>query len=325
MTKLSEIPLVVIGGPTAVGKTQLSIELAKRFNGEIINGDRLQLYRGLDIGTGKATVEERQGIPHYLLDTLDWHENYDASQFKAEATQLIQAIWAKGKLPILVGGSGLYLEGLLYHLEFGGEGSQADDMRQLLQQRLVQEGAEVLWQELATQDPDAAAKIPVQNERRIVRALEMMALTGKKFSEQVRHEQQQSVFHECLLVLNRPRQALYERINQRVELMIAQGLEQEVRALYDGVQTLDLNQIQSTQGIGYKEWFPYFAGEDITQQQVMEAIQQNSRRYAKRQLTWFRNRTRQAHWLDATDFDQAVAHASAQVQLLLQDLARKEG
>ena len=152
-------PLIVIGGPTAVGKTQLSIDLAKRFGGEIINGDRLQFYRGLDIGTGKVTPEEMQGVPHHALDFLDVDQDYDASQFQALAQSLIRDCHARGVLPILVGGSGLYLEGLLYDLEFGGKASHDPLIRKALEQRLETEGGQVLYAELSAQDPVAASKI----------------------------------------------------------------------------------------------------------------------------------------------------------------------
>ena len=173
MTRLAA-PLIVIGGPTAVGKTQLSIDLAKRFGGEVINGDRLQFYRGLDIGTGKVTPEEMQGVPHHALDFLNVDQDYDASQFQALAQSLISDCHARGILPILVGGSGLYLEGLLYDLEFGGKASHDPLIRKALEQRLETEGGQVLYAELLEQDPLAASKIPIQNHRRLLRALEVM-------------------------------------------------------------------------------------------------------------------------------------------------------
>ena len=222
MTRLAA-PLIVIGGPTAVGKTQLSIDLAKRFGGEVINGDRLQFYRGLDIGTGKVTLEEMQGVPHHALDFLDVDQDYDASQFQALAQHLIRDCHARGVLPILVGGSGLYLEGLLYDLEFGGKASHDPLIRQALEQRLEAEGVEVLYAKLSAQDPVAASKIPIQNHRRLWRALEVMQVTGQKFSDQSQHENAQARYETCILALDRPRDQLYERINARVQAMVAQG------------------------------------------------------------------------------------------------------
>ena len=321
MTKLAG-PLLVIGGPTAVGKTQLSIDLAKRFGGEVINGDRLQFYRGLDIGTGKVTPEEMQGVPHHALDFLDVDQDYDASQFQALAQNLIRDCHARGVLPILVGGSGLYLEGLLYDLEFGGKASHDPLIRKALEQRLETEGGQVLYAELLEQDPLAASKIPIQNHRRLLRALEVMQVTGQKFSDQSQHETAQARYETCILALDRPRDQLYERINARVQAMVAQGLEAEVRHLYQVAQG---QLLPSVQGIGYKEWWPYLAGDMTDREAVIAAIQQNSRRYAKRQLTWFRNRIQGTHWLDASDYETALAQATSLVQDLLDKQAEKGG
>lgn len=321
MTRLAA-PLIVIGGPTAVGKTQLSIDLAKRFGGEIINGDRLQFYRGLDIGTGKVTLEEMQGVPHHALDFLDVDQDYDASQFQALAQNLIRDCHARGVLPILVGGSGLYLEGLLYDLEFGGKASHDPLIRQALEQRLETEGAQALYAELLAQDPLAASKIPIQNHRRLLRALEVMQVTGQKFSDQSQHENAQARYETCILALDRPRDQLYERINARVQAMVAKGLEAEVSHLYQVAQG---QLLPSVQGIGYKEWWPYLAGDMTDREAVIAAIQQNSRRYAKRQLTWFRNRIQGTHWLDASDYETALAQATSLVQDLLDKQAEKVG
>lgn len=321
MTRLAG-PLIVIGGPTAVGKTQLSIDLAKRFGGEIINGDRLQFYRGLDIGTGKVTPEEMQDVPHHALDFLDVDQDYDASQFQALAQNLIRDCHARGVLPILVGGSGLYLEGLLYDLEFGGKASHDPLIRQALEQRLETEGVEALYAELLAQDPVAASKIPIQNHRRLLRALEVMQVTGQKFSDQSQHEAAQARYETCILALDRPRDQLYERINARVQAMVAQGLEAEVRHLYQVAQG---QLLPSVQGIGYKEWWPYLAGDITDREAVIAAIQQNSRRYAKRQLTWFRNRIQGTHWLDASEYETALAQATSLVQDLLDKQAEKGG
>ena len=321
MTRLAA-PLIVIGGPTAVGKTQLSIDLAKRFGGEVINGDRLQFYRGLDIGTGKVTPEEMQDVPHHALDFLDVDQDYDASQFQALAQNLIRDCHARGVLPILVGGSGLYLEGLLYDLEFGGKASHDPLIRKALEQRLETEGGQVLYAELLEQDPLAASKIPIQNHRRLLRALEVMQVTGQKFSDQSQHEAARARYETCILALDRPRDQLYERINARVQAMVAQGLEAEVRHLYQVAQG---QLLPSVQGIGYKEWWPYLAGDMTDREAVIAAIQQNSRRYAKRQLTWFRNRIQGTHWLDASDYEMVLAQATSLVQDLLDKQAEKVG
>lgn len=313
----THIPLIVIAGPTAVGKTALSIELAQHFGGEVINGDSLQIYRGLDIGTGKITADEMADVPHHLLDIVDVDAVYDASQFKQMATTIIQAIHARGKLPILVGGTGLYLEGLLYDLEFGGDDSHDAQVRARLYDSLQTEGAQALWQKLFEQDPQAAQHIPYQNHRRVIRALEVIEVSGQLFSEQMSHHIQQDVFHTCLFVLDRPREALYNRINVRVLSMVETGLEKEAYALYERAQRHDW---QSTKGIGYKEWWPYFDGE-CSREAAIAQIQQNSRRYAKRQLTWFRNRFKRTHWLDMTNEQAALQQA---IHLITQHLGGQQ-
>ncbi|MBF0935775.1 MAG: tRNA (adenosine(37)-N6)-dimethylallyltransferase MiaA, partial [Abiotrophia defectiva] len=261
-------------------------------------------------------------VPHHALDFLDVDQDYDASQFQALAQNLIRDCHARGVLPILVGGSGLYLEGLLYDLEFGGKASHDPLIRQALEQRLEAEGVEVLYAELSLQDPVAASKIPIQNHRRLLRALEVMQVTGQKFSDQSQHEAAQARYETCILALDRPRDQLYERINARVQAMVAQGLEAEVRHLYQLAQG---QLLPSVQGIGYKEWWPYLAGDMTDREAVIAAIQQNSRRYAKRQLTWFRNRIQGTHWLDASDYEMAFAQATSLVQDLLDKQVEKGG
>lgn len=310
MKALENIPLIVIGGPTAVGKTDLSIRLAQQFNGEIINGDSIQVYRHLDIGSGKITTAEMEGIPHHLLSFLEVEEAYDASRFKLEATALIRDIYSRGKLPILVGGTGLYLEGLLYDLEFGGQASTHPEIRAEIEARAVEVGNLALWEELNLIDPEAAATIPYQNSRRTIRALEVIQATGMLFSSQTSQKNQISNFNECLLFLDRPRAELYDRINKRVLLMSEAGLEQEAHWMFEKAQGQFL---PGMKGIGYKEWLPYFNGEQ-SKETVLDQIQQNSRRYAKRQLTWFRNRFKSVHWLDNSDEELAIQLACSIVQ-----------
>ena len=293
------INLVVLAGPTGVGKTDLSIELAKTFNGEVVSADSMQVYRNLDIGTGKILPHEMQGVPHYLIDIQDPDQTYDAARFKEAGQEAIRKIHRSGHLPILVGGTGLYLEGLLYDLEFGGKNSTDSLVQQKLKAELEESGIEALWQRLNQLDPIAADKISLQNPRRILRALEVIETTGQCFSDQMSHQEKQSRFREYLFVLNRPRQQLYDRINQRVLQMIDQGLEDEVRSLYQ--RNMDPN-LPAMKGIGYKEWRPYFEGK-VSLQTIIEQIQQNSRRYAKRQLTWYRNRMKNVHWLDVSQPD----------------------
>lgn len=291
---LSNIPLIVLAGPTGVGKTDLSIDIAKHYDGEIINGDSLQVYRGLDIGTGKILPEEMEGIPHHLLDILEPDETFDASTFKELATQKVLDIWHRGKLPILVGGTGLYLAGLLYDLEFGGNRSSDSQVRLALEEQLENIGDLALWEQLHELDPEAAAKIPYQNSRRTIRALEVIEVRGELFSDQESQQIRESTFDELLFILDRPRELLYQRINQRVEMMIDLGLEAEAKQLFTASQG---HSWQSIQGIGYKEWWPHF-NEQVELDDVIAQIQQNSRRYAKRQLTWFRNRMKNPNWID---------------------------
>lgn len=312
---LQSISILVIGGPTGVGKTNLSIELAKQFNGEIINGDSLQVYKQLDIGTGKIMTSEMDGIPHHMLDILDVSMSYNASQFKYDATEKIKEIHRKGKLPIIVGGTGLYLEGLLYDLEFGRENSQDTQIRSQLESQALELGNLAMWNQLNEIDPEAAKKIPYQNVQRTIRAMEVIAITGKTFSGQTSHDTKQSVFNECLIVLNRDREELYDRINSRVLDMIERGLEQEAKWLYEQSEGQDF---QSVKGIGYKEWWPYFNNR-MDKDEVIETIQQNSRRYAKRQLTWFRNRMKNPQWIDISIEDEAIKQATHIVKAHLQD------
>lgn len=293
------IPIIVIAGPTAVGKTDVSIQIAKEIQGEIINGDSLQFYKGLDIGTGKIQESEKEGVPHHLLDFLKPEQSFDVSQFVVKASAAIEDIRSRERYPIIVGGSGLYIEGLLYEMSFGHENSHNADIREQLNRWHQELGNLAIWQHLNEKDPDAAAKIPYQNHRRVIRALEVIEVTGKKFSsqqEQNRQKNRKSRYNGTTFILNRPREILYNRINKRVELMIECGLESEVYALYQKYKGQDL---QSLKAIGYKEWFPYFEG-SISKEMVISTIQQNSRRYAKRQLTWFRNRLEHTHWIDAT-------------------------
>lgn len=296
-----QIPVIVLAGPTGVGKTDLSILLAKQLRGQVVNGDSMQVYRGLDIGTGKITPAEMEGVSHHLLDICSPEEEYNASQFKVDAHQAIVSIYQAGDIPIVVGGSGLYLEGLLYDLEFGENQSTDQNVRKRLEAEADQLGSVKMWERLAKLDPAAASSIPHQNVRRTIRALEVIEVTKKLFSAQKSHQQKQSVYQEYLFVLNRPRPDLYKRINRRVDMMVSRGLESEAEWLYCYSNGKNL---PATKGIGYKEWWPYFEGQ-VSKEKVVEQIKQNSRRYAKRQLTWFRNRMKNPIWLNLSQKDMA--------------------
>lgn len=281
----------MIAGPTAVGKTALSIQLARALNGEIISGDSMQVYRKLDIGTAKVTPEEMDGVPHYLIDICEWSERYSVAEFQQHARQKITEITQKGKLPIVVGGTGLYIQALLYDFKLGNEGEVTPEQVQIKQELVQLErtcSKEELWQRLAACDPLAADAIHVNNTRKVLRALEVFLVTGKSILTPT--QKPQALYDYYLIGLTTERDVLYERINQRVEWMIKQGLEEEARGL------LVQREAHAWQGIGYKEFLPYFDGQQSLTETI-ESIQLASRRYAKRQLTWFRNRM-SAHWFD---------------------------
>lgn len=285
--------VLAIVGPTAVGKTALSLEIARKFNGEIISGDSMQVYRHLDIGTAKATAAEQAVAPHHLIDICDVDQAYSAFTFKQLATQKIAEITARQHLPIIVGGTGFYLRSLLENLDLGGA-ETADEQNRLrhdLEQLLAEIGPEKLWQQLHQQDPAAAAKIPVSNTRRVIRALEVIKRTGSLFSIQTQHEQP---FAALVIGLNTERTLLYQRINQRVEQMLAEGLIDEAKWLFKQVEQT----AQAAKGIGYREFWPYF-NQQADLSTTKTQIQLDSRHYAKRQLTYFRNQLPvSVNWFD---------------------------
>lgn len=280
--------VIVIVGPTAVGKTALSVELAKKFNGEIISGDSLQIYKKLDIGTAKISTSEMSGIPHHLIDVIEPTDNYSVADFQKAGRQLITEITERGHLPIIAGGTGLYIQSLLYDYQLGAKEEVVSDVRKKYEELAGKIGKKQLWEYLKEKDPLAAEKIHWNNQRKVIRALEVFEVTG--YSIMTPKEKPQCLYEYCMIGLDTDRKLLYQRIDQRVDQMIAAGLVDEARFVYS------LGEIQASQGIGYKELYPYFKGE-ITLEEAVEQIKQNSRRYAKRQLTWFRNRLK-AQWFD---------------------------
>ncbi len=286
-----KIKLIAVVGPTAVGKTALGIELAQQFNGEIISGDSQQVYRQLDIGTAKATPKEQAAAPHHLIDVRDVDETYSVYDFVVEASQAITDITNRGKLPIIVGGTGLYLQSLLegYHL-----GGQVDQEKVLAYRKeLDQLSDDVLFEKIA----ELGKEIPQLNRRRAIRALEL-----DKFGENL--ENKETNYEALLIGLNDDRQVLYERINHRVDVMMENGLLDEAKWLYDNYRDA-----QAARAIGYKELFPYFAGE-ASLDDCIEKLKQNTRRFAKRQLTWFRNRMAVTFYnVSEADFKAKVAEA----------------
>ncbi|WP_047999558.1 tRNA (adenosine(37)-N6)-dimethylallyltransferase MiaA [Lactiplantibacillus herbarum] len=276
--------VLLIAGPTAVGKTALSIALAQQFNGEIISGDSMQVYRHLDIGTAKVMPDERQEIPHHLIDIKEVDQRFTVAEFVSRTTALIDDITKRGKLPIIAGGTGFYLQSLIAGYQFGSSDLEPDlDYRQKWFDRAASQGPQSVWDVLNERDPQAAQAVEPANVVRVVRALEYQHTSGQLFSAQA--DQMTTKLDAYTLCLTAERPLLYDRINQRVDQMLAAGLEDEARWLFDqgGIE------LPAGKGIGYHEWFPYFEGAS-DQQAVIEAIKQDSRRYAKRQLTWFRNK-----------------------------------
>ncbi|MEH7413959.1 tRNA (adenosine(37)-N6)-dimethylallyltransferase MiaA [Neobacillus drentensis] len=290
----SKQKLLVIIGPTAVGKTNLSIEMAKRYNGEIISGDSMQIYRGMDIGTAKITKEEMQGIPHHLIDIKEPEENFSVAEFQLLVRTKINEIAKKGKLPIIVGGTGLYIQSVIYDYQFS-DVSGDEAFRLELEKRANQIGNDALYEELQAVDPESAAHIHPNNVRRVIRALEIFHLTGKTMQDSQKKQQPDLMYNTAIVGLMMDREKLYERINLRVDIMVENGLLDEVKFLYNQ----GLHHCQSIQAIGYKEIYGYLDSR-VTWEEAVEQLKQNSRRYAKRQLTWFRNKM-DVQWFDMTN------------------------
>lgn len=292
--------VVAIVGPTAVGKTALSIKMAQQLNGEVISGDSMQVYRHLDIGTAKILPQEMAGIPHHLINIRNIDERFSVADFQSLANQSIQAIDHRHHLPVVVGGTGFYVQALVDNFTLGNDhfDQQSQQIRQKWHQVALRYGKQYVWEQAHQLDPEAADKIPVANVRRAIRVLEVIEKTGHKFSEQPQLQPRDDFF---LVGLNTERQKLYQRINQRVDQMVNDGLIDEARWLY---HQGGMN-YQSGKGIGYRELFPYFAGK-ISQGEAIDKIKQDSRHYAKRQLTWFRNKM-DVHWFDLVSGQDTVS------------------
>ncbi len=285
--------LVVLIGPTSVGKTQLSIELAKKLNAEIISGDSMQIYKGMDIGTAKITKQEMDGIPHHLIDIKEPHESFSVAEFQTIVRKLITDIHKRGKLPMIVGGTGLYIQSVIYDYQFTDEASDPK-YRALLEQQLEENGVEPLFQELKQIDPKSAERIHPNNSRRVIRALEICKTTGKTMTEYMEEQQQELIYEVALVGLTMERESLYDRINKRVDVMVESGLLDEVSFFFQQ----GLRDCQSIQAIGYKEIYSYLEGK-VSLEEAINQLKQNTRRYAKRQLTWFRNKM-DVQWFDMT-------------------------
>lgn len=300
--------VVAIGGPTATGKTALSVALAKRFDGEVISADSMQIYRGLDVGTAKVTPQECSGIPHHLVDILDPETPFSVADFVSAADTCIRSITAKSRLPLVVGGTGLYITSLLNGLGFAPEkGDPA--IRQKLEQKAETEGRESLYRELQRIDPEYAASVHPNNLPRVIRALELYQNTGRLMSEQRRLSTREEPPYRslCLCLGYRDRSLLYRRIDDRVDRMLDAGILDEARTVYDHRDTYRT----AAQAIGYKEFFPYFEGEQSLDT-CLDRLKQASRNYAKRQLTWFRHQ-QDAVWLYVDEVEAEPVEDRAEV------------
>lgn len=290
-------PLIILTGPTAVGKTALSIQLAKQVNGAIISADSMQVYKYMDIGSAKVMPDEMQGVKHYLIDICMPDEEFNAVCFQKAAKKSMQEIYADGKIPIITGGTGFYIQSVLYDIDFSSQ--QIDgEYRKQLEQLAEERGVQYLHDMLLKIDPDSAASIHANNRKRVIRALEFYQLTGQKISEHNKIEREKtSPYNFAYFVLNDKRERLYSRIESRVEEMLKKGLVEEVKKLKSMGYTANM---VSMQGLGYKELFPYLDGE-CTLDDAILVIKRDTRHFAKRQLTWFR-REKDVIWVDKDKF-----------------------
>lgn len=290
--------LIILAGPTAVGKTDNSIRLAKAVNGEIISADSMQVYKRMDIGSAKIMPEEMQGIKHYLIDVLEPTEEFNIVRFQTMAKEAMAEIYAKGKIPILVGGTGFYIQSLLYDIEFKEEEEANIQLRDELQRFTDENGKEALHERLRAVDPESADAIPAGNVKRVIRALEFYETHHEKIStHNAEQAEKESPYNYAFFVLTDDRKLLYERIEKRINIMLEKGLIDEVKALQ--AEGLNRNYI-SMQGLGYKEILAYLEGE-ITLEEAVYILKRDTRHFAKRQITWFK-REKDVKWLDKSEF-----------------------
>lgn len=300
MDNNEKLKLIVIAGPTAVGKTRYSVELAKRLDAEIVSADSMQVYKYMDIGSAKVTAEEMQGIKHYLIDEVDPHEDYNVVRFQEMAKKSLSEIYKKGKIPILCGGTGFYIQALLYDIDFTSENDkQSEEIREELEETAKARGNAYVHAMLNEIDPESAQIIPENNLKRVIRAIEFYRLHNEKISAHNMREAEkrtESKYDLRFFVLTDDREKLYKRIDQRVDRMIDDGLLDEVLRLKDmGV----LKGSTAMQGIGYRELYSYLDGE-ISLSEAIELIKRNSRHYAKRQITWFK-REQNVNWINISE------------------------
>ena len=291
--------LIILTGPTAVGKTKLSIETARMLNAEIISADSMQVYKYMDIGTAKITKEEMEDITHYMVDELEPDEEFNVVVFKRLALKYMDEIYKKGKIPLIVGGTGFYIQALLYDIDFTENDDDDGAIRKELEELVRVKGGEYLHSELAKVDKESADDIHPNNVKKVIRALEYYKLTGQKMSEHNKEQRQkESPYNFLYLVLNDDRQLLYDRIDKRIDIMLKDGLIDEVKFLKEKGYTKDL---VSMQGLGYKEILDYLDGSS-TLDEAIYILKRDTRHFAKRQLTWFR-REKITIWIDKSKFE----------------------
>lgn len=307
-------PLVILTGPTAVGKTALSIALAKAINGEIISADSMQVYRHMNIGSAKITAEEMADVPHHLIDVLEPTEAFNVVVFQRLAKEAMEEIYGRGRIPILVGGTGFYIQAVLYDIDFT-ENDEDASLRSKLQELARREGPEFLYEKLKAVDPGACESIHAHNVKRVIRALEFYEKTGQQISAHNETQRQNaSPYRFAYFVLNDSREEIYRRINRRVDQMMASGLVEEVRQLQEMGCTKDM---VSMQGLGYQEIFRYLEGE-LSLEEAITLIKRDTRHFAKRQLTWFR-REKEVIWVEKSEIDQSGQDPLETMQEILRE------
>jgi tRNA dimethylallyltransferase len=293
--------LLVLVGPTAVGKTGISLKLAADFDAEIISGDSMQVYRGMDIGTAKATIEERKQVPHHMIDIHNPDYPFSVAEFQDTVRRLIQDIDERGRLPFIVGGTGLYVESVCYDYQFSDSGSD-EDFRQEQQSFADQFGPAALLEKLREMDPESAERLHPNDQRRIIRAMELYHLTGERLSERLKVQKKQSPYELCIVGLTMDRALLYKRIEERIDLMLQEGLVDEVKQL---VEQGYGKQYISMQGLGYKEVIDFLDGA-MSWEETVRLLKRDTRRFAKRQLSWFRH-MKDIEWVDVSELTNSTA------------------
>jgi len=304
--------VIVICGPTASGKTGLSVKVAQAMNGEIVSCDSMQIYKDMNIGTAKVTKEEMQGIPHYLIDFVSPDKRYSVAEFQKDAEKAISQIIAKGKTPIVVGGTGLYVDTLAYHIQYP-EIETDLEYRKQLEEMIQKKGLEVVYQKAKEIDLQATEKVSSNDKKRIMRILEIYHQTGKtKTQLEIESRREEPPYEYLVYAIDMDREKLYDRINQRVDIMINQGLIEEVQNLLKKYEKFPT----AMQGLGYKEVVAYLKG-DMTKEEMIETLKQETRRYAKRQLTWFR-KNKEIKWIDG------LAQPEENIQRILEDYEKEK-